>query len=102
MEPSLAPVQESHTTANVSTGFPECLQIFWAHTATHPAWPAAIPDGQVSPARGSRAWYLLVQEQVPSQEAFLSAQQDPVPTLGFSPAAGLRHLITVQSQESEN
>lgn len=45
---------------------------------------------------------LLVQEQFPSQEALLPAQQDPIPTLGFSPAAGLRHLVTVQSQESEN
>ena len=101
MEPSLAPIQESHNTANISTGFPECLQNFRAHIATHPAWPAN-PDGQVSSARGSRAWYLLVQEQIPSQEAFLSAQQDPVSTLGFSPAAGLRHLVTVQSQESEH
>lgn len=50
----------------------------------------------------SRAQYLLVQEQFPSQEALLPAQQDPIPTLGFSPAAGLRHLVTVQSQESEN
>lgn len=46
--------------------------------------------------------YLLVQEHVPSQEAVLPAQQHPVARLGLSPAAGLGHLVAVQSQEPEN
>lgn len=60
------------------------------------------PGHPSPPALGSRAWYLLVHERVPSQEALLPAQQDPIPSLGLSPAAGLRHLVATCSQQSEH
>lgn len=88
---SSAPAQ-SHTTANT----------LWTPSdplVQHHHHPTLAPH---VPLPGSRVWYLLVQEQVPPQDTFLSAQQDPAPRLGFSSAAGLRHLITVQSQESKN
>lgn len=43
MEPSSAPVQESHITANISMGFPQCLQTFRAQTVTHPALATQAP-----------------------------------------------------------
>lgn len=55
-----------------------------------------------TPRVGGGRLYLLVQEQVPPQETLLPAQQDPFPTLGLSPAAGLGDLVTVQSQEPKN
>lgn len=93
---SSAPIRELHVAADTSRGFLGRLQTLCADVATCPALAIAAP------AWGSRARYLLVQEQVSSQKALLPAQQDPVPSLGLSPAAGLRDLGTVQSQQSEN
>lgn len=91
----ISPIQP-HIMVNSPMGFGNAFRRSGPTAPPTQFWPPR------SPCRGEQAWYLLVQEQVPSQETFLPAQQDPIPTLGFSSAAGLRHLITVQSQESKN
>lgn len=96
LSPSVSPIRDPHHSRH-ARGTPECPPTLWAHVAARPALNTTSPAGG-----GGQGHYLLVQEQVPPQEALLPAQQDAAPRLRFPPAAGLRHLGALQGQEPEN
>lgn len=119
--PLLGPVPSlSHRPPSSFTPLVGCQEPGWSFLSLHSVpylvnspWDPGVPSeplgrpppassGHPCPLPGGQGLYLLVQEQVPSQEAVLPAQQDPIPGLRFSPAAGLRYLVAVQCQESEN